>query len=100
MCIFVLSPSVDGVGLVEYFCTHLIYICAFSSEEDPDFVVEDVEWRLRPRPTLLVVLVLCKMLLLAHYSEPELETVWIVLWCITVAVLLLIECLPPRRFVR
>ena len=55
-------------------------------------------------PTLPVVLVLCKMLLLAHYSEPELETVWVVLWCITVAVLLLIivciECSPPRRFVQ
>ena len=51
-----------------------------------------------------MVLVLCKMLLLAHYSEPELETVWVVLWCITEAVLLLIivciECPPPRRFVR
>jgi hypothetical protein len=55
-------------------------------------------------PTLPVVLVHCKMLLLAHYFEPELETVWVVLWCITVAVLLLIivciECPPPRRFVR
>ena len=81
-----LSPSVDVVGLVEYFCTHPIYICGFSSEEDH------------------VVLAFCKMLLLAHYSEPELETVWVVLWCITVAVLLLIiiciECSPPRRFVR
>ena len=37
------SPSVDGVGLAKYFCTHLIYICGFSPEEDPDFVVEDVE---------------------------------------------------------
>ena len=36
-------PSVDGVGLVEYFCTHPIYISGFASEEDPDFVVEDVE---------------------------------------------------------
>ena len=55
-------------------------------------------------PTLPVVLALCKMILLAHHSEPELETVWVVLWCITVAVLLLIivciECPPPRRFVR
>ena len=92
-----------GVGLVEYFCTHPIYICGFSSEEDPDFVVEDVEYRLRPRPTLPVVLVLYKMLLLAHYSEPELETVWVVLWSITIAVLLLIivciESPPSRRFV-
>ena len=37
------TPFVDGVGLVEYFCTHPIYVCGFSSEEDPDFVVEDVE---------------------------------------------------------
>ena len=35
--------SVDGIGLVEYFCTYSIYICGFSSEEDPDFVVEDIE---------------------------------------------------------
>ena len=46
------TPSVDGVGLVEYFCTHPIYICGFSPEEDPDFVVEDVELRLRPNPNL------------------------------------------------
>ena len=37
------SLSVDGVGLVEYFCTHPLYICGFASEEDPDFVPEDVE---------------------------------------------------------
>ena len=37
------SPSMDVVGLVEYFCTHPIYICGFSLEEDPDFAVEDVE---------------------------------------------------------
>ena len=37
------TPSVDGVGLVEYFCTHPIYVCGFSSDEDPDYAVEDVE---------------------------------------------------------
>ena len=37
------TPFVDGVGLVEYFYTHPIYICGFSSEEDPDSVVEDVK---------------------------------------------------------
>ena len=42
----------DGVGLVEYFCTHPIYLCGFSPEEDPDFVVEDVELRLRLNPNL------------------------------------------------
>ena len=79
-----------------------IYVVA--SEEDPDFVIEDVEYRLRPHPTLLVVLALFRMLPLARYSEPELDPMWVVLWCITVAVLLLVivclECPPPRRIVR
>jgi hypothetical protein len=51
----VLSPSVGGVGLVEYFRTHPIYICGFSSEEDPDFVPEDVEYIIVLHPTLPVV---------------------------------------------
>ena len=55
-------------------------------------------------PTLPVVLALCKILLLACYSEPELDPMWVLLWCITIAFLLLIivciECPPPRRFVR
>src|SRR6185436_9663310 len=50
-------------------------------------------------PTLPVVLALCKMFMLAQHFEPELETVWVVFWCIIVAVLLLIivciECPPP-----
>ena len=42
MCIYFISSSVEEVGLVEYFCTHTdIYVV--SSEEDPDFIVEDVE---------------------------------------------------------
>ena len=43
MCIYsVYTPSVGAVGLAEYVCTHPdIYVVA--SEEDPDFVVEDVE---------------------------------------------------------
>ena len=36
-------PLRGWVGLVEYFYTHPIYICGFASEEDSDFVVEDVE---------------------------------------------------------
>ena len=67
------TSSVGGVGLVEYFCTHPIYICGFASKKDPDFIVEDVELRLRLHPTLPMVLALCKMLLLAHYSKPELD---------------------------
>jgi hypothetical protein len=37
-----ISPSVGGVELVEYVCTHPCLINYFS-EEDPDFVLEDVE---------------------------------------------------------
>jgi len=39
-CIFFISPSMDEVGLVEYFCTHP---CFVASEEDPDYVAENVE---------------------------------------------------------
>jgi hypothetical protein len=37
-----ISPSVGGVELVEYVCDHSCSINYFS-EEDPDFVPEDVE---------------------------------------------------------
>ena len=97
-------PSVDGVGLVEYFCTHLIYICAFLQRKIQTTLLKASSRGCVRTPTLPVVLALCKMLLLARYSEPELDPMWVVLWCITVAVLLLIivciECPPPRRFVR
>jgi hypothetical protein len=37
-----ISPSVGGVELVEYVCAHPFSTNCFS-EEDPDFVPEDVE---------------------------------------------------------
>jgi hypothetical protein len=37
-----IGPSVGGVGLVEYVSTHPSLINCFS-EEDPDFLPEDVE---------------------------------------------------------
>jgi hypothetical protein len=43
MCmILFISPSVGGVGLVEYVRAHPCLTNCFS-EEDPDFVPEDVE---------------------------------------------------------
>jgi hypothetical protein len=38
-----ISPSVNGVGLVEYVCAHPCLGNYFFSEEDLDFVSEDVE---------------------------------------------------------
>jgi hypothetical protein len=40
--ILLISPSVGGVGLVEYVCAHPCFTNCFS-EEDPDYVPEDVE---------------------------------------------------------
>ena len=40
MHILVVSPSVDGVGLVEYFRTHPYFV---ALEEDPYYVTEDFE---------------------------------------------------------
>ena len=36
----VYTPSVGVVGLAEYVCTHP---CLIFTEEDPDFIPEDVE---------------------------------------------------------
>ena len=98
------TPSVDGVGLVEYFCIQPIYLCGFLQKKNQTLLLKAPSRGCVRTPTLPVVLSLCKMILLAHHSEPELETVWVMLWCIIVAVLLLIivciECPSPRRFVR
>ena len=55
-------------------------------------------------PTLPVEPTLFEMFSLAQYSEPELDPLWVVLWCITVAFLILVivclECPPSRRFVQ
>jgi hypothetical protein len=43
MCVILfINPSVGGVGLVEYICAHPCLTNCFS-EENPDFVPEDVE---------------------------------------------------------
>ena len=53
-------------------------------------------------PTLLVEPALFEMLSLTQYSEPELDPMWVAVWCYVVAWLLVIiiciEC--PPRFVR
>ena len=48
----VLPPSVGGVGLAEYVCTHP---CLIFTEEDPEFIPEDVNRGSVLHPTLPVV---------------------------------------------
>ena len=104
MHICVTPPSVGGVGLVEYFCTHPKYICGFLQRKTQTSWLKTSSRGCVRTLTLPVVLALCKMILLARYSEPELDPMWVVLWYITVAFLLLVivclECPPPRRIVR
>ena len=41
LCMYsVYTPSVGVVGLAEYICTHP---CLIFTEEDPDFIPEDIE---------------------------------------------------------
>ena len=93
-----------GLDLLSTFVlTRYIFVVFFQKKIRTLLLKTSSRGRVRT-PTLPVVLALCKMILLAHHSEPELETLWVVLWRIAVAVLLLIivciECPPPRRFVR
>ena len=97
----VYTPSVGVVGLAEYVYTHPLLNfyrriqTLFPRTLSRGFVLH---------PTLPLVLALFRMLSLARYSEPELDLMWVVLWCITVAFLLFVivclECPPPRRIVR
>ena len=53
-------------------------------------------------PTLPVEPALFEMFSLTQYSEPELDPMWVALWCYVVAwllfIIICIEC-PSRRFV-
>ena len=89
------------VGLAEYVCTHPILT----------FYRRRPRLRTRRRRVglsfytqpLPVEPALFEMFSLAQYSEPELDPMWVALWCYVVAWLLIIiiciEC-PPRMFVR
>ena len=91
------TPSVDGVGLIEYFCTHPIYICGFLQRKIRTSLLKTSSRGCVRTPTLPVVLALCKMLLLARYSEPELDPMWVVLWCITVPFYFLLSFVSSVR---
>ena len=88
------------VGLAEYVCTHptLTFLqkkTQTSYQTTPSRVIV-------LHPTLPVEPALFEMFLLAQYSEPELDPMWVALWCYVVACLIIIiiciEC--PPRFVR
>ena len=88
------------VGLAEYICTHpTLYFLQkktrTSYQTTPSRVIV-------LHPTLPVEPALFEMISLTQYSEPELDPMWVALWCYVVAwllfIIICIECLP-RRFV-
>ena len=88
------------IGLVEYVRTHptLTFLqkkIQISCQTTPSRVIV-------LHPTLPVESALFEMLSLTQYSEPELDPMWVVVWCYVAAWLLIIiiciEC--PPRFVR
>jgi hypothetical protein len=88
------------VGLVEYVCTHS---CLVFTEEDPNFVPEDVEYVAVLHPTLPVVQGLRRKLTMAQDSDVILDIIGTLVWFIVLMLSLLIvalQCLLPRRFVR
>ena len=104
LCISVIPPPWMGLDLLSTFVLNRYIFVVFLQKKIQTLLLKMSCRGCVRTPTLPVALALCKMILLAHHSDPELETVWVMLWCITVAVLLLIivciESPPPRRFVR
>jgi hypothetical protein len=88
------------VGLVEYVCTHS---CLVFTEEDPNFVPEDVEYVAVLHPTLHVVQGLHRKLTMAQDSDVILDFIGTLVWLVVLMLSLLIvtlQCPLPRRFVR
>jgi hypothetical protein len=74
-----ISPSVGGVELVEYVCAHPCFTNCFS-EEDPDFVPEDVEYVAALHPTMPVYSGPPQRASMVWYSNEALEAFAIIVW--------------------
>jgi hypothetical protein len=97
-----ISPSVGGVELVEYVCTHPRLINCFS-EEDPDFVPEDVEYVAVLHQPVPVESGSPQEASMVLDSDEALEAFTIVVWLVVLMLFLVAVALPcpqPRRVVR
>ena len=88
------------VGFAEYVCTHPIL--TFLQRKTQTSYQTTLSTVIVLHPTLPVEPALFEMFSLTQYSEPELDPMWVAVWCYVVAWLLIIiiciEC--PPRFVR
>ena len=88
-----------GFGLAEYFCTHPDLYVVFT-EEDPDFVPENVEKVVTLHPTLPVDRVTRRKLRMAQDSD-DLFVVNVVVWVLVVILTIVaLHCPLSRRVVR
>jgi hypothetical protein len=88
------------VRLVEYECTHS---CLVFTEEDPNFIPEDVEQVAILHPTLRGVQGLHRKLTMAQDSDVILDVVGTLVWLLVLMLSLVIvalQCPLPRRFVQ
>ena len=87
----------DGVGLAEYVCTHP---CLIFTEEDPEFIPEDVNRGSVLHPTLPVDRVTRRKFCMAQDSD-DLFVVNIVVWVfVVILAIVALHCPLPRRVVR
>jgi hypothetical protein len=88
-----ISPSVGGVGLVEYVCTHSC-LTNYFSEEDPDYIPEDVEQVAALHPTVPVYPGPPQRASMVWYSDEALEAFPIVVWSLAFVLFLVALALP------
>jgi hypothetical protein len=77
--ILLISPSVGGVGFAEYVCAYPCFTNYFS-QEDPDYIPEDVEYVVALHPTMPVYPGPPQKASRVWYSEEAMEAFAIVVW--------------------
>ena len=75
-----LPPPLMGLDLLSTFVLTRYIFVVFLQKKIRTLLLKTSSRGCVRTATLPMVLALYKMILLAHHSKPELETVWVVLW--------------------